>query len=294
MKLLKVLCAGLCILFGMQGIASAHPDSGITLFAPHIPSNVDINVDGSLGDWDWFPQGAVITTDQTYPHVCADANCDVVPEDFDWTIRIAWDDESNKVYFSVDVFDDIWLIPSNVGERSLHNWDDLELVTDPDNSGGDIGSVKDADDIAGRHGQQWYFSQGAPGEGTRMEVIYHGADALASTWPGDPPYGESAFTLDGNRGVYEGGMVLWDYLSELGPEESIAHNLTSGEAVGFGFLYDERDVEGGYDAQWKTAPGTSQWQTANEVPDLLLLDPADTPTAVESTAWARIKASFAE
>lgn len=292
MKALKILCAGLCILFGMQGVATAHPDSGITLFAPAVPDNVDINVDGDISDWtSWFPEGAIVTTDQTFPHVCEEANCDPVPEDFDWTIRIAWDDASNKVFFSVDVFDDIWLIPSNAGERSLHRWDDLEIVIDADNSGGDIGSVKDADGISGRHGQQWYFSQGAPGEGTRMEVIYHGADDLASTWPGDPPYGESAFTLDGNRGIYEGGMVLWDFLSELGPEESIAHDLTANETVGFGFLYDEIDLEeGDYDAQWKTAPGTSQWQTGNEVPDLLLLP--STGTAVAPTSWAQVKATF--
>ena len=86
-------------------------------------------------------------------------------------------------------------------------------------------------------------------------------------------------------------MVLWDYLSELGPEESIAHDLTADETVGFGFLYDERDVEGGYDAQWKTGPSTTQWQTANDVPDLLLLPPT-TATSVGTNSWAQIKATF--
>ena len=288
MKTLGILCVGLCLLVGLSGTAEAHPDSGITLFAPHVPA-AGITVDGKIDDWEnWFPEAAVITTDMTFPHVCEGANCDPVPEDFDWTIRIAGSDADNMIFFSVEVFDDIWLIPENAGERSLHNWDNLELVTDPDNSGGDIGSVKDGDGIAGRHGQQWYFSQGAPGEGTRMEVIYHGAEGLAATWPGDPPYGSSAFTLNGNRGIYEGSIVLFDYLSEEGPDASIPHDLTADETVGFGFLYDERDVAGGYDAQWKTAEGTDQWKDANQVPDLLLLAPSG-ETAVDDISWGLIK-----
>jgi hypothetical protein len=287
MKILGIIC--ICLLVGFTGTAMAHPDSGVTLFAPHVPSGV-VTIDASIDDWGWFPEAATITTDQTFPHVCADGNCEVVPEDFDWTIRIAWNDDSNRLLFSVDVFDDIWLIPENAGERSLHNWDGLEIVSDPDNSGGLIGGGVDEDGLIGRYGQQWYYSQGAPGEGTRMEVIYSGADGLAATWPGQPPYGDATFSLDGNRGIYEASMVLWDFLSELGPDDSIAHDLTEGETVGFGFLYDERDVAGGYDAQWKTGESPDQWKSANNVPDLLLLG---TPaTAVEDFTWGQIKAGL--
>ncbi len=290
MSFRKLITAVSAVAVMASSAAFAHPDSGVTLFAAAIPSDVTITIDGDVSDWvSWFPEGAVITTDQTYPHVCEGANCDVVPEDFDWTTRFAWDEASNRLFFSVEVFDDIWLRPEAAGERGLHNWDDLELVVDPDNSGGDIGSVKDGDGIAGRYGQQYYFSQGAPGEGIRFEVIYSGSEALAATWPGMAPFATTAFTLNGNRGVYEASMVLFDYLSENGPDESIVHDMTANETIGFGFLYDERDVAGGYDAQWKLAEGTSQWQTANQVPDLLLLPPGG-PTAVEAITWGLLKA----
>lgn len=290
MKSLRSILGGLILTVGLAGAVFAHPDSGVTLYAPHIVGPIEI--DGDISDWtDWYPEAAVITTDMTYPHVCEGANCEAVADDFDWTVRMAWDDGTNRVYFSVEVFDDVWLAPEAAGERSLHSWDCLEIVSDPDNSGGEIGGTMDDDGIAGRRGQQWYFSQGAPGEGARMEVIYGGSEALAVTWVGLPPYGDAAFTLDGNRGVYEAWVRLFDYLSENGPDDSIEHDLTADQTIGFGFLYDEIDAAPGtYDAQWKTAEGTSQWGDANQVPDLLLLPPADGPTAVDPESWGNLKA----
>jgi hypothetical protein len=291
MRSFRSTIGGLILTVGLAGAAFAHPDSGVTMFAPHIPG--PINIDGNIDDWvEWFPEAAVVTTEQSFPHVCAEANCDVVPEDFDWNIRLAWDDGTNRLYFSVEVFDDSWTQIAEAGHRSLHEADDLEIISDPDNSGGEIGSTKDEDGIAGRRGQQWYFNQGAPGEGTRLEVIYGGSEALAVTWVGQPPYGDSAFSRDGNRGVYEAWVRLFDWLSENGPDDSIEHDLTADETIGFGFLYDEIDGEAGsgYDAQWKTAEGTSQWGDANQVPDVLLLPPGDGPTAVDPASWGNLKA----
>jgi hypothetical protein len=278
----------------MCAVLWAHPDSGIELYAIAIPEGGNIVVDGDLSEWAGFPEAATVTTDMTYPHVCEGADCEVVPEDFDWIIKIAWSESENKLYFGVQVHDDVWLLPENVGERSLHKWDDLEPVTDADNSGGITGSVKDEEGHAGRYGQQWYFSAGAPGEGTRMEVIYLGTEGEVGTWPGQPPYGESAFQFDAatNTGYYEGSLVLFDFMCDDGPDCSIVHDLTEGEAVGFGFLYDEIDqAPGTYDAQWKTAPGTKQWGNGNEIPDLELLPPSDwsPAVAVESNTWGQVK-----
>lgn len=296
MRTLGAVLLGLGLLAGMCAVLWAHPDSGIEIYAIAIPEGGNIVVDGDLSEWAGFPEAATVTTDMTYPHVCEGADCEVVPEDFDWIIKIAWSESENKLYFGVQVHDDVWLLPENVGERSLHKWDDLELVTDADNSGGITGSVKDEEGHAGRYGQQWYFSAGAPGEGTRMEVIYLGTEGEVGTWPGQPPYGESAFQFDAatNTGYYEGSVVLWDFLCPEGPDCSTVHDMTEGEAVGFGFLYDEIDVEPGtYNAQWKTHPGTSSWKDANELPDLLLLPPSEDwmpqVTAVESSTWGQVK-----
>ena len=128
MSSIRNTLGGLILTVGLAGAVFAHPDSGVTLFAPHIQS--PITIDGDVSDWvSWFPEAAVITFDQTFAHVCGE-NCEPNAEDFDWTTRIAWDDATNRIYFSIEVFDDVWIIPEAAGERSLHRWDDLELVVD--------------------------------------------------------------------------------------------------------------------------------------------------------------------
>ncbi len=300
MKTLGAVLLGLGLLVGSCGLAWAYAGSGFTYYGVGVPAGKAITVNGDLGDWDWFPDAATIgIEDACYVHACqietdehlGTPNCEVNTADFDWTIKVAWAPEpDNRIYFAVEVYDDVWMFPETAGERSLHKWDDLELVTDPDNSGGTAGSTTDDEGYSGRYGQQWYCSAGAGGTELRLELIYIGVGMVKeATWMDVPPYAEFNFKKVGNTGYYEGAVALFDFLDPSGPEASVRHLLTEGEAIGLGFLYDEHDHSTQYDGQWKTHSGTSSWKTADEIPDFVLLA---APVAVEPSSWGQIKSLF--
>ena len=297
MKTLAALLSGLGLLVGLCGFAFGFAGSGFTYYAVQVPDGVTVTVDGNLSDWSWFPEAATLTLqDAAYAHVCEGANCELHPDDFDWTIQVAWrGGDDNRIYFDCANYDDVWMLPEIVGEWGLHKWDCFELVVDPDNSGGLGGAAADEENIFGRYGQQWYFTPGAPGEGGRLEQCYMGAPwTKEADWMDKPPFAEAAVAWEGNTCYFEGALSLFSYMDLTGAEASTRLILddvfAAGGAIGLGFLRDEHDVEVGvYDAQWKSHSGTSSWQTSDEVPDFVLLGPPEV-TSVEASRWGEIKA----
>ena len=93
-------------------------------------------------------------------------------------------------------------------------------------------------------------------------------------------------------------MVMWDYLSPVGPEQSQAHDLKEGDTIGASFYFDDYDEDpsrlGG---QWKTHQRPDLPHNADATPDVHLLDSSSwdlskLPTAVTPTSWGSIKATF--
>lgn len=299
MRSLGVILLGLGLLVGSYGFVYGYAGSGFKYYAPGIPEGKSITIDGAPGDWDWFPDAATITIeDAKYVHACqietdeqlGTPNSEINPEDFDWTIKVAWAPEpDNRIYFLIEVYDNVWLFPESEGERSLHKWDCAEVVVDADDSGGLAGIAKDEEGLRGRYAQQYYCSAGAGGKELRFECIYIG-EGKDTTWMDVPPYAEFMFNKTDNTGYYEGALALFDFMAVESAEKSTRHILKEGEAIGLGFLYDEHDTSQKYDGQWKTHSGTKSWKDANQIPDFVLI--AAPEVAVEPNSWGAVKSLF--
>ena len=162
MKETGILLIGIALLAGLDGVAWPHDPTAFIYFAPHIPAGDHIAVDGDLSDWSWFPEVLEITTEQAFVTVGPDI---FNPKDFDWKIRVAWNDAENRIYISFEIFDDTFFPYETVGEHETYLYDNFELITDADHSGGVYRGSEVPREENGTQAQLWMFPLGGPTEG---------------------------------------------------------------------------------------------------------------------------------
>ena len=122
----------------------------------------------------------------------------------------------------------------------------------------------------------------------------HWVDALAEANITVEPAGATHLTP--NVVVnYEYAMPIFDELSLEGEDASIRHILTAGETIGLTYQLNEADT-GSRDVQLSTAAENGAAWDATFASDYILLaiGEYDMATAVESSSWGLIKASFDE
>lgn len=276
----------LCIGTGSAGIVAAQdiPQA----FSIKIPEGASPTVDGDLNDWAWFPEVAVVTPEQ----MTSQHDVDVVynPEDFDLRLMLAYSEETNLFYLGVEIFDDILNRIPSADKRFDWGWDDMEIYTDPDNSGGQYQWSAAPRETWGQTAQQWWYMIGPSNEPYGGVLNIGGA-----SWMDDPPYHNQALTVTevtgGTRLTWEVSMVLWDLLSPEGPGQSRAHNLTEGDVLGMSFVYADFDEDGAYQGYWKLHRLTKAHENADVFADIVLIGPPGT-TSAESGTWGRIKSTF--
>ena len=283
MKHTGALLFGMMILAGLAIGAWAHPPSAYVYLAVQTPPGGDITVDGDLSDWWWFPELGTITTENSFVHAGPDI---FDPEDFAWTLRVAWDGEENKIYIAYEIFDDILFPYATAGERETYLYDNFEVIIDADHSGGVYQGRELPEEENGTQAQLWMFPLGGPAEGYHFVYLHGGA-----TWYDQSPYSDYAYRYLGeNRHAGEISISLFDYAAPEGPEQSQVHEPEVNQVIGLACLYSDHDEEGTtIDGQWKTHESGQGYYDANVLSDFILIEAPEVDAVVEPETWARIK-----
>ncbi|MBI4531103.1 MAG: hypothetical protein HY709_06225 [Candidatus Latescibacteria bacterium] len=281
------------LVFCVWGIVSGH--TGIEQFAPQYPpQGPGISVDGNLDDWGGFPEGATITIDEMFARAGDDKGLD--PPDFDVTIMTCWNDANNYFYLGIESFDDIYNANPTQGLPDVYLYDAMEMAVDADHSGGTYQYGSLPQDQWGQTGQQWMFS---PTPSPYSLVLR----SSGATWMNVEPYNNYWAIVKteatGTRIFQESYMVLWDFLSPVGPEQSIPHDLKEGDTIGLTFQFNDYDENpSAHSAMWHVQVGGGVDENADLLPDWHIIgsqgwDLSKLPTAVNSNSWGAIKATFA-
>jgi hypothetical protein len=233
------------------------------------------------------------------------------PDPASWDIRflMSWNDESNRIYYALDKFDDFETDTAG---------DSFELGLDADHSGGSFwaGDELEEDEMyreRARHAQShtWYFTDDC---GTAFRGPYGWSHfwMTPADWFGEPEYTDHAYeyvvgspcNFSEVRKHIEWYQVYWDDFNWEDPDAP-RHDFEVDEIFGMNPRFNDGDCSEEDTNNENCGPGTrSKWQLtpANEVfgdsdffADFILLDVAeDFPTAVGDDSWGRVKASVAK
>lgn len=292
----KTVAAGAALLLAAAAYAQAPVDrnaNGIGYYALEIPNPATMFIDGSDADWAWFDQTYVITMDQFRSEQDAPMPD---PADMEVTAKIAWSPApENMWYLFVKVHDDTLDIEST---DVANPWADdcINFGWNPTDS------ERDAE-------RQWYQTWviKAPNFLSTPEIMLPSNWALEhfrqfgrAPWAyaavaSDPPTAVQSpiWTSDtGGDMFYEFKAAVWDFRSVDGPDASIRTNLQAGSFIPFLLNIEDGDGPWRYDITMRSAAATAAAYFAGVT--LLGTEDYESPTAVESSTWGRIKGSFGQ
>ena len=308
MKFGKIILA-LALTGVLATSAWAHKPEGVEFFAPHIPDALLPDIDGNDNDWSWYPQDLVITHDMLLSRAGNDPR-DIA--DIDVSMRIAWNESTNKLYFALEAFDN-FIHRDTENAQDIYTEDGWTISTDPDHSGGFFHAGDLEQNVMGTQGQQWVVHP--PGPAATMWVYDFGEDFFSKVerrggydgmWFSFPPWGDIAVgppsavpVSEGDTDVtlfYEFAWTLFDHLDYGGPDSSIEHVLAEEQIIHLGSHYQDHDEAGDdWDSQWGLNDETHATRDGSAQPDWVMVKiDIDVPTAVQTSTWGRIKSSVGE
>ena len=298
----KILFLSAVLLLALTGASFGFGNAnGIGYFALEVPADVTIAIDGNDADWGWFDAAFVYGPDDMIEIITGE----VPPKsDIDMAIMTAWtgSDRDNKLYGMVRVTDDTL----NVAQTEMDNgWldDDLEIITDADHSGGPF---RAEGVITGVNAQQFTMHISTPGgyespygNGTwwmryQAPTEIHWVDALAEAQIGTIPVGATTGTANVIV-TYEFAIPLFDEVLLEGEGASPRHTMTAGETIGLTYQLNDADIAERSVQLATAAENGAAWDaTFSSEYTLLAIGEYDvgTATAVSSSSWGKIKATF--
>lgn len=278
-----------------------------------------VQLDGSTEEWyDLVGEPSMTPEDfRTYD------NREFDPSDLDFRIWLAWHDATDRLYLAFSGSDDVY------NDDNGKSWppfkDSLLLCIDGDHSGLTGYQLADEPDIRGREvwwESQQYLARASLDGGTPVLEGYFSSlridfdlweasyEVNGDHWMFSPPYGDLGGGVQGEEPTTSAiELYITPYDSELGadsydnPEEVASSDLKAGEVIGFALIVFDWDSD-----EWK-----DPWQpeaippSSDPVREILFLYRADVyldglllpagsgdspETAIESTAWGRIKAAL--
>jgi hypothetical protein len=297
-----VMAAALGLVLTTFSPSSAHAPSTKNFAAVQVPIGVNgvmnLSLDGDLSEWDNVPSVFWVTHDDL-TEVITGTQGDPDAGNLAERLIVGWSPDTNLLYVMEERFDDLWY-----GQEEGTN-DKLELVIDADHSGGQFQGVESIDldpaRWAGAEAQDWQQS-------LHQEAnlwLWGGGE-----WAAVEPWSGIRWNVDGESGgpatlSQESWFTPFDDLpaSSTGPDDPdlVIHDLTEGEAIGFGFVVqdDDNGPGDGYNGFWVSTGDVNIYFHADALVDYALLgfDAGNwvyDATAVEADSWARIKAGFSK
>ena len=240
------------------------------------------------------------------------------PSSLDFRIWMGWT-RDGQIHVAGQFVDDVYVneyepldFPKRDRYRNVvHAFDSISLLVDGDHTGGQYyfaashGEVEE--ELKKNMQAQEYEAIARVPHGPMISLLGTTAGAIGFdeleleelNWMVQPPFAR------GSGGVYGENPTVWvsefyvtcfDRLHHLDPDESVVSWLEEGKTVGFDLYVRDYDLEpGGPRAYYYlTGPDWGVWSQADHFADGLLLGPGDDfgDSAVQSTSWARIKASL--
>ena len=269
------------------GAGFAYENSNdIGYFAVELTNPDAITIDGNGDDWADFPTDYIIGADQMLSTVGRDMPS---VEDWDAIVMVAWCPVDNMIYCFVRVMDDT--LDHDVTDPDAgYNDDDLEFLTDCDNSGGAFPDRINAQQYTIHLATEGY----APAAYLRHQL------PPEMQWGMQEPYCSAAVTVDppgsGHLALnvtvtYEWKIAVYDDYRPGGPDASTRHILTADET--FGMVVQFNEVDGSVGNQIGTCPTYMSSRDGSYMSSFTLLTADDAPwvvTSVEPTSWGAIKA----
>lgn len=261
-------------------------------------AQVDLR-DGSIAEWAELLPGPSIVAARFFADPTVGDGAQYDPTDLDFRVWFAWHGAAGRLYLAIERVDDVYINDySGTGPGAVPGgmWaqDSVELLVDGDHGGGDFSASADPNWTpdeqklnAYRTAQAYLAVATAPGSHT---VGYLGAGGAWVDWPPftDAGGGHSGGSPD--TSVIEFHVTPFDDLRWDNREQSVPSRLYADKIIGFAINVPDWDVPGTYHAFYQLVGNTATWRYADRFVDGRLV-PAE-PTAVPSTAWARIKASL--
>ena len=279
-------------------------DPEFTYEIPHIPDELVPDVDGDLNDSVWanypmeyaivHPGGDIsLANGRGIGSVAPDAS------NYSVTIKWGWNDTTNKLYFAIDEFDDVYYVDTPAEWWTDDVWQiytDAKLWNDWYQYNGAI-----AEEEWGSHAQQWEFTQGEHWWGTETNINLE--NPKTNQVPTQEPWAKVAFTnppSNGDQNVnlkYEIYLTVWEFIDPSDNANSIPWDMEEGQTMGL-LLSRYEDDEGGatLNVEWQTG-GAYEVQNSSTFSEVFLLEPGaaewpKAPTAVESSTWGWVKSLF--
>ena len=302
MKKNSLLVAVGALVFSLSTVVTAHDPPDFLGGVWGWPEAGLPTLDGDLSEWDvvppelWITEQDVVNSSER-PWVYT-GDLDVSSVSFRWVL--SWNDETNRIYFGYERFDD----------KNYGGGETFEGAMDADHSGGTFWNVEGMTDEEiqrqrGRHAQphHWAFDEGFTENWSWLWMTQ--ADWYRDTQWTD--YGHRVEGVPGSTGetrtFAEWYQIYWDDFNWEDPEGSVQHDFEVDQIIGFsGQVFDKDDDfedENG-DAKedcncfsrWTLGPNVESFGNADFLADFIVL-PVEI-TAVEDDSWGRVKASLAK
>ena len=304
MKSLSIVAVGL---IALANVVSAHVPEDKILGAWQWPTSHLPVLDGDISEWEVLPEELWIEINERDFGGDLGTTKEIDVSDMWFRVAISWHDETDRLYYVIDRFDDLWDRDGG-GFGDSGNDDSIEIGVDADHSG------------------DWYFTldRGLPEEelmrldGAHAQTYHYRWPAIepegwnwfwmsSSTWHDEEPYSccADSFTLDGSHGTQatlkaEWYTVAWDDFNFQGPEQSVQHDLVELEIIGLGIAVIDNDISPSQEdkrfGRFILGGQNDVFGNASSFTDFVLLpvDEERLPTAVESDTWGSIKSYFME
>ena len=237
------------------------------------------------------------------------------PASLDFRIWLGWSPDG-RIHVAGQFVDEVYVNEYDpLGGLYSFPWvhDGMALLVDGDHTGGQFSWIASHGELeealkTNRQAQNYGNIAIAPSGGPTISLLgtTDGTDGFDEIdqpvdWMVHPPFAR------GGGGVFGENPTIWvteiyvtcfDRLDHLNPEESVVSRLAEGKIIGFDLYVRDYDAEpGGPRAlYWLGDPEDAEEDAvgADYMVDGLLLGPDDDfgDSAVQSTSWARIKASL--
>ena len=280
--------------------------------------------DGSVEDWvdavgppTFTPLDFELASESTVGRRFDISYDQLTPSNFDFRIWMGWSQEG-RIHVAGQFVDDSYIneyepvdFRTSKLNGEFNDFDSISLLVDGDHTGGQYYFAASHGELEeelkkNRQAQEYEAIASVP-NGPMISLLGTTAGAIGFdeleleelNWMVQPPFAQ------GGGGVYGENPTIWvsefyvtcfDRLHHLNPEESVVSQLEQRRVVGFDLYVRDYDVEprGSRALYYLTGPDWVDWSQADHFADGLLLGPDDDfgDSAVQSTSWARIKATL--
>jgi hypothetical protein len=298
MRALRAVFA-IVLVFGLAGRAEAHIGDRLYPFyelTEEDVARIDLR-DVSVADWEAVIGEPSMTPMDFYADPTVGEGAPYDPMDLDYRIWLAWRRSNNTLWVGHERIDDVYINEYDGGDLSqLWRHDSLEFLVDGDHSGGDFSGSADPNwtdeerKLNTNRTAQQYVAIAVTPDGRHVGYLGAGAE-----WVNALPYsdgGGGAYGRDPTVAILEFYITPFDDLIWHSPEDSQVSELYPGKIIGFTINIPDFDAAPSQYRGYHTMSGSAAtWRYAERFVDGLLIG-AEKPTAVENSAWGRIKAAF--